>query len=146
MNNDSQLPIADARVLTAMRAVNPPIEKLMTDRLSLRIEVRRTQQELAEAQRRVGEMRYFREVQIPHYIAVAKMASISAASLLLVALVVSLFSGLIDVKNIASLFASLILPLWIVDLAEQKFGQWRFCAPTGFRFIPRDPVTFSQIG
>lgn len=140
MNDDSGLPIADARILAALRAVNPPVEKLMTDRLSLRLEVRRTQQEVAEADRRMGELRYFREVQIPHYIAIAKLASLAAASFLLIVLVVALFSGLIEVKTIASLFASLILPLWIVDLAEQRFGKWRFRADAGFQFIPRHPA------
>jgi hypothetical protein len=124
MNDDSGLPIVDARVLAAMRAVNLPVEKLMTDRLSLRLEVRRTQQELAEAERRMEELRYFREVQIPHYIAIAKLASLIAPSLLLIMLFVALFSGLIEVKTTASLFASLILPLWLVDHAERKFGRW----------------------
>ena len=144
MNDDSGLPIVDARVLAAMRAVNPPVEKLMTDRLSLKLEVRRSQQKLAEAERRMEELRYFHEVQIPHYIAMAKLASLVAASLLLVMIVVALFSGLVEVKTTASLFASLILPLWIVDLAEQRFGKWRFRADTGFKFIPRHPASSLQ--
>jgi len=146
MNDDSGLPIVDARVLAAMRAVNLPVEKLMTDRLSLRLEVRRTQQELAEAERRMEELRYFREVQIPHYIAIAKLASLIAPSLLLIMLFVALFSGLTEVKTTASLFASLTLPLWIVDLAEQRFGKWRFRADTGFQFIPRHPASSLQFG
>jgi hypothetical protein len=140
MNDDSGLPIVDARVLAAMRAVNPPVEKLMNDRLSLRLEARRTQQELEAAEYQMAELRHFREVQIPRYIAVAKVASLTAASLLLVSLIVALFFGLIEVKTTASLFASLILPLWIVDIAEQSFGKWRFSAGTGFRFISRHPA------
>ncbi|MBF5091013.1 hypothetical protein F1640_13480 [Novosphingobium sp. NBM11] len=135
MNNDSRLPIADARVLAAMRAVNPPIEKLMTDRLSLRIEVRRTQQELEAVDRQITELRYFREVQIPRYIAVAKLVSLAAASILLVALINALFFGLIEVKITGFLLASLILPLWITDQAERAFGRWRL-------FLGRPPMFF----
>ena len=35
MDNDAQSPIADARILAAMKAVNPPLEKLMADRFAL---------------------------------------------------------------------------------------------------------------
>jgi hypothetical protein len=90
MNNDSQLPIADARVLAAMRAVNPPIEKLMTDRLSLRIEFdghSRNWKRLI-ARRRITVLR---EVQIPRTYAAAKFVSLAAASILLVALINALF-------------------------------------------------------
>ncbi|MDR3438126.1 hypothetical protein [Telmatospirillum sp.] len=136
MNNDSQLPIADARVLAAMRAVNPPIEKLMTDRLSLRIEVRRTQQELDAADRQIAELRCFRDVQIPRYIAVAKFASLTAAGILLAALIIALFSGLIEVKTTSSLLASLILPLWITDQAERAFGRWHLFLGRPPMFVP----------
>jgi hypothetical protein len=145
MNDDSGLPILDARILAALRAVNPPVEKLMTDRLSLRLEVRRTQQELEAAEYQMAELRHFREVQIPRYIAIAKVASLTAASLLLVSLVIALFFGLIEVKTTASLFASLILPLWLVDLAERKFGRWQYDINRGLYFIPMGSAQFCYI-
>ena len=41
--NDNHWPsIADERLLAAMKAVNPPVEKLMADRLALRQEMRQT--------------------------------------------------------------------------------------------------------
>jgi hypothetical protein len=125
MNDDSRVPINDARILAAMKAVNPPLEKLMADRLSLRREVRRTKEELEEAHRGMADLRHFREVRIPRYIAISKLVSLSAAGLMLAALVGALFFGLFELKTTASLFASLILPLWLTDAAERSFGRWR---------------------
>jgi hypothetical protein len=42
MNDNKLPPIADERLLAAMKAVNPPVEKLMADRLALRQEMRQT--------------------------------------------------------------------------------------------------------
>jgi Flp pilus assembly protein TadB len=145
MSKECESPFVDPRILAALHAVNPPVEKLMTDRLSLRLEVRRTQQELLQAEQRMCELRYFREVQIPRYIAVAKLASLAVACGLLVGLVMALFFGLFEVKITASLLASLLLPLWLVDLAEQSFGRWRFSTENGFQFVPRHPATLQAI-
>ncbi|RVU04668.1 hypothetical protein EOE18_10945 [Novosphingobium umbonatum] len=113
--NDNQLPpIADARLLAAMKAVNPPIEKLMADRLALRQEMMRTKDELERVRHHL----------LPRYIGIVKAIALGAATLALIALALALFKGLFEVKTTATLFASLLLPVWIVDQAERKFGRW----------------------
>lgn len=116
--NDNQLPpIADERLLAAMKAVNPPVEKLMADRLALR-------QEMKEMMQAKDELERVRHHLIPRYIGVAKAVALGAATLALVALALALFKGLFEVKTTATLFASLLLPVWIVDQAEKRFGRW----------------------
>jgi len=113
--NDKQLPpIADERLLAAIKAVNPPVEKLMADRLALRQEMRQAKNELA----------HFRYHLIPKYIGIIKAIALGAATLALFALALALFKGLFEVKTTATLFASLLLPIWIVDQAETRFGRW----------------------
>lgn len=113
--NDNQLPpIADERLLAAMKAVNPPVEKLMADRLALRQEMMRTKDELERVRHHL----------LPRYIGIVKAIALGAATLALIALALALFKGLFEVKTTATLFASLLLPVWIVDLAERKFGRW----------------------
>ncbi len=113
--NDNQLPpIADARLLAAMKAVNPPIEKLMADRLALRQEMMRTKDELERVRHHL----------LPRYIGIVKAIALGAATLALIALALALFKGLFEVKTTATLFASLLLPVWIVDQAEKRFGRW----------------------
>jgi hypothetical protein len=113
--NDNQLPpIADERLLAAMKAVNPPVEKLMADRLALRQEMMRTKDELERVRHHL----------IPRYIGIVKAIALGAATLALIALALALFKGLFEVKTTATLFASLLLPVWIVDQAERKFGRW----------------------
>jgi len=113
--NEKQLPpIADERLLAALKAVNPPVEKLMADRLALRQEMRQAK----------NELEHFRHHLIPKYIGVIKAIAIGAATLALIALALALFKGLFEVKTTATLFASLLLPIWIVDQAETRFGRW----------------------
>jgi hypothetical protein len=113
--NDKQLPpIADERLLAAIKAVNPPVEKLMADRLAVRQEMRQAK----------NELEHFRHHLIPKYIGVIKPIALGAATLALVALALALFKGLFEVKTTATLFASLLLPIWIVDQAETRFGRW----------------------
>lgn len=113
--NDNQLPqIADERLLAAMKAVTPPVEKLMADRLALRQEMKQAKDELERV----------RHHAIPKYIGVVKAIALAAAALALVALALALFKGLFEVKTTATLFASLLLPIWIVDQAEKRFGRW----------------------
>ena len=113
--NDRQLPpIADERLLAAIKAVNPPVEKLMADRLALRQEMRQAK----------NELEHFRYHLIPKYIGVIKAIALGAATLTLFALALALFKGLFEVKTTATLFASLLLPIWIVDQAETRFGRW----------------------
>ena len=113
--NDRQLPpIADERLLAAIKAVNPPVEKLMADRLALRQEMRQAK----------NELEHFRHHLIPKYIGVIKAIALGAATLALIALALALFKGLFEVKTTATLFASLLLPIWIVDQAETRFGRW----------------------
>jgi hypothetical protein len=112
--NDNQLPpIADERLLAAMKAVNPPVEKLMADRLALRQEMMQTKDELERVRHHL----------IPRYIGIVKAIALGAATLALIALALALFKGLFEVKTTATL-ASLLLPVWIVDQAERKFGRW----------------------
>ncbi len=113
--NDNHLPsIADERLLAAMKAVNPPVEKLMADRLALRQEMRQTRDELE----------HVRHQMIPRYIGFVKAIALGAASLALIAMALALFKGLFEVKTTTILFASLLLPVWIVDQAEVRFGRW----------------------
>lgn len=70
--NDNQLPpIADERLLAAMKAVNPPVEKLMADRLALRQDVRQAKDELERVRHHV----------IPRYIGMVKAIALGAATL-----------------------------------------------------------------
>ena len=113
--NDNQVPqIADERLLAAMKAVNPPVERLMADRLALRQEMRQAKDELERVRRHM----------IPRYIGIVKAIALGAATLALIALTLALFKGLFEVKTTATLFISLLLPIWIVDQAEKKFGRW----------------------
>lgn len=106
--------IADKRLLAAMKAVNPPVEKLMADRLALRQEVRQVKHELD----------YFCHQMLPNFIGAIKVIVLGASSLALLILALALFKGLFEIKVTATLFASLLLPIWIVDRAEAKFGRW----------------------
>lgn len=113
--NDNQLPpIADERLLAAMKAVNPSVEKLMADRLALRQEMRQAKDELERVRHHL----------IPRYIGIVKAVALGAATVALFALALALFKGLFEVKTTATLFASLLLPIWIVDQAEKRFGRW----------------------
>ncbi len=125
MNDNSRSPVNDPRLLAAMLEVNPPIEKLMADRLMLRRDNRETKAQLDEALIGSADLKQLRDVQLPRYIAKAKLASLSVAAMLLAALAFSLFTPLLNPTITATLFASMILPLWLVDVAEQKFGRWK---------------------
>jgi hypothetical protein len=114
MNENQLPPIADERLLAAMKAVNPPVEKLMADRLALRQEMRQTKDALQRVRHHL----------IPRYIAVVKATVLGAATLALIALALAFFRGFFEVKIVATLFASLLLPIWIVDQAEKRFGRW----------------------
>jgi len=114
MNDNQVPPIADERLLATMKAVNPPVEKLMADRLALRQEMRQAKAELERVRRHM----------IPRYIGIVKAIALGAVTLALIALTLALFKGLFEVKTTATLFASLLLPIWIVDQAEKKCGRW----------------------
>jgi hypothetical protein len=127
--NDNQLPpIADERLLAAMKAVNPPVEKLMVDRLALRQEMRQAKDELERVRHHL----------IPRYIGMVKAIALGTATLVLIALALALFKGLFDAKTTAILFASLLLPVWIVDLAEKRFGRWVVHRDGRAEYIERD--------
>lgn len=125
MNDNNASPISDTRLLAAMKAVNPPVERLMADRLALR--------------REVENLHLVRDVLIPRYIAAAKVATLVAATVGTMTVASALYTGLLEAKTTAPLFASLLLPLRLVDMAERKFGRWeiQLGAPFGFRFKPR---------
>lgn len=134
MNDNLPPAITDERLLAAMIAVNPPIEKLMADRLTLRREMKEAQERLELERQRALELSHVRDVSIPRYIAFAKAFTVTAAALALVALGFALFTGLLEIKLPASLFASLLLPLWLVDTAERQFGRWEFRSGRSIRF------------
>lgn len=126
---DNQVPpIADERLLAAIKAVNPPVEKLMADRLALRQEMRQAKDELERVRHHL----------IPRYIGIVKAIALGAATLALIALALALFKGLFDVKTTATLFASLLLPVWIVDQAETKFGRWIVHRDGRAEYVDRD--------
>ena len=136
MNDNRTDPISDARILAAMQAVNPSLEVLMADRLALRQDANRTRAELESERQHAAELRRFRELLIPRYIAAAKTMTLTAATIGVIALAAAFFTGLLEIKATASLFISLLLPLWLVELAERKFGRWEVLslAPGGIKF------------
>ncbi|MDE2570344.1 MAG: hypothetical protein KGM93_15645, partial [Sphingomonadales bacterium] len=119
MNDNKVDSISDARILAALQAVNPPLEKLMADRLALRQDINQTRAELESERHRLNEVSKFRDEMIPRYIGVAKAITLTATTIGLVALATAFFTGLLETRTIASLFASLSLPLWLVELAER---------------------------
>lgn len=136
MNDNKVDAISDARILAAMQAVNPPVEKLMSDRLVLRQDVSRTRAELEFERKRLDEVRKVRDEMVPRYIAVVKAITLTATTIGLIALATAFFTDLLETSTIASLFASLLLPLWLVELAERRFGRWEVSLPAagGIRF------------
>ena len=136
MNDNRTDPISDARILAAMQAVNPSLEVLMADRLALRQDANRTRAELESERQHAAELRRFRDLLVPRYIATAKSITLTAATIGVIALAAAFFIGLLETKTIASLFISLLLPLWLVELAERKFGRWEVSslAPGRIRF------------
>lgn len=136
MNDNRTDPISDARILAAMQAVNPSLEVLMADRLALRQDANRTRAELESERQHAAELRRFRELLIPRYIAAAKTMTLTTATIGVIALAAAFFTGLLEIKTTASLFISLLLPLWLVELAERKFGRWEVSslAPGRIRF------------
>ena len=134
MNDNDARPISDLRLLAAMQAVNPPLEKLMADRLALRQELDRTKGQLVDVQCHAHNLGHVNEVLIPRYIAAAKASTLFVATATLMALATALFTGLLELRIISTLFASLIFPLWLVDLAERRFGRWEFRRGMGFSY------------
>jgi len=114
-----------AYLLATMQAVNPPLEKLMAERAALREEIRSAQSALAETEKQIAHLQQVRDVRIARYIAIAKAVALIATTAALVALALSLFTDLLELKITAPLFASLLIPLWLVDFAERHFGRWR---------------------
>jgi hypothetical protein len=116
--NDNHLPsIADERLLAAMQAVNPPLEKLMADRLALRQEMRQAKDELE----------FVRYQMIPRYIGFVKAIALGAASLALIAMALALFKGLFEVKTTTILFASLAAGL---DRGSSRSQIWPMAGPS----------------
>lgn len=122
MNDNDCPPITDAGILAAMRAVNPPLEKLMEERLALRIENRETRVRLGEALVQVTQLQYTRDWDTLRYITEAKRITLLTACVALAALATAMFTHLLSVTLTAPLLSSLLLPLWIVDYAETKLN------------------------
>lgn len=116
---------ATDHLLATMRAVSPSLEKLMAERLDLRQQIRASQAALAETEAQITALQRVRDVRIPRYIGIAKAVTLAATIAALIALSLSLFTSLIEIKVTAPLFASLLLPLCLVDRAEQQFGRWQ---------------------
>ena len=126
-------------LLATMRALSPSLEKLMADRIALRTEVRSAQSALVETQKQIVRLKQLRDVRIPRYIAVAKTAALIATIVALVALTLSLFSNLFEIKIVVPLFGSILIPLWLVDFAEQCFGRWHLHVARAPTFVRRNP-------
>lgn len=137
MNDNHASPVDDARLLAAMQAVNPSTEKLMADRLALRRDLERARCELTDTRARANDLSQYRDVLIPRYIAAAKIGTLMVATIALMGIAAALFTSLLELKLTASLFASLMLPLWLVDMAERKFGRWELQRSARFRFASR---------
>jgi hypothetical protein len=131
----TQLP-QDQRLLDAIREVNPPLEKLMADRLELRLALRRTSAELDGTRQLLEKARRFRAETMPRYIALAKTVTLTAAAATLAALTIALFTRLWEATIPASLFASLLVPIWLTDMVEGQIGRWqlRLAKPVRFEF------------
>ncbi|WP_018075316.1 hypothetical protein [Novosphingobium nitrogenifigens] len=123
MIEDRLTSITDERLLVALKEVNPPIEKLMADRFELRQEMRRKQAELDAERQRVKEMHFLTFEEIPQSLAFAKRTVLLIASLSLFALIIAYFSKIFEIKTISIIFISLLLPIWLIDRAEGKFGR-----------------------
>ena len=121
---DERLPnITDKRLLAALKEVNPPIEKLMADRFELRQEMRRKEAELEAERRRVAEMDRLKLEIIPRSLAFAKITVLTIATIALIALILAYFQKAFETKTISIILISLLLPLWLIDRAEDKFGR-----------------------
>jgi len=107
-----------------MRAVTPSSDKLMADRLALRQQIRAAETALAETETQIAALKQVGDVQIPQLIGIAKAVTLAATIAALTILSLSLFTSLIEIKVTAPLFASLLIPLWLVDRAERHFGRW----------------------
>lgn len=123
MNNDRLPSIADKRLLAALKEVNPPIEKLMADRFELRQEMRRKEAELDVERQRGAEMDRLKLEIIPQSLAFAKLMVLAIATITLIALILALFQKTFEIKTISIILISLLLPLWLVDRAESRFGR-----------------------
>jgi hypothetical protein len=123
MTHDRLPTITDERLLTALKEVNPPIEKLMADRFELRQEMRRKQAELEAERQRVAEMNHLRVEIIPQSLAFAKRTVLIIATLVLFALILAFFQKTFEIKTISIILISLLLPIWLIDRAEDKFGR-----------------------
>jgi hypothetical protein len=125
-------------LLATMQAVSPSLEKMMAERLDLRRQIRASQTALAETEAQITALQRVRDVRIPQYIGIAKAVTLAATIAALIALSLSLFTSLIEIKVTAPLFASLLLPLWLVDHAEQHFGRWQIHVGARANFIRID--------
>lgn len=114
-----------ANLLGTLQEVNPPLEKLMAERVQLRHQMRAQAEAHAAAAKEAAELRVLRETEIPRYLALAKSVAIISAVCALIALAISLFTHLIGLKATIPLFAFSVVQLWVVDRAETRFGRWR---------------------
>jgi len=125
-------------LLAAMSAVSPSREKLMAERVALRQQIRAAQNDLAETESEIASLRQVRDERIPNSILIAKAVTLTATIAALIAVSLSLFTSLIEIKVTAPLFASLLLPLWLVDQAERHFGRWHIHFGARANFIKID--------
>lgn len=126
------------KLLATMQAVSPPLEKLMAERVALRNEIRTACSALADTERQIALLLKVRDVRIPRYIAYAKAITLTATMAALAALALSLFTNLIEIKITAPLFASFLIPLWLVERAEQQFGRWHIRLYGASTFVRSD--------
>ena len=127
-----------ANLLATLQTLSPPLEKLMAERLALRRAMQSAQSALSDAEKQIDVLRQVRDVRIPRYIATAKSVALATTAASLSALTLSLFSDLFAITITAPLFASLLIPLWLVDRAERHFGRWHLHLNGARTFIRND--------
>lgn len=113
------------KLLETLASINPPLEKLIAERVQLRHEIRARCEAQIAATREALELQALRETEIPRYLALAKAVAITSAACALAVLAISLFTDFIELKTTIPLFAFSVVQLWVVDRAETCFGRWR---------------------
>lgn len=111
-------------LLEALKSVNPPLERLMEERMQLRRQIQTQQAALAVADVDAMRLRQICGTEIPRYLGHAKTVSITAITGALIAVTISLFGDPENLTNAVPLLASSLIPLWLVDRAESRFGHW----------------------
>jgi hypothetical protein len=125
--NDNEKPalrMEDLRVLEAMKAVNPRLESLMTERGQLRRNMREQETKLEFAETRLKSLAQFSSVTIPDQVARHRSKILIVLAGLVTLHAIALFSGLIDPKYTWLLFPPFLFAFWQIEGLQKQIGQW----------------------